>query len=283
MLTEATRQNLRRKSEWVDRVQLHNGVPLWSLLEINPTELCTRRCSFCPRSDPAFYPNLPLHMSLDLARKMAAELSALDYRGGVSFCGYGEPLLHPLFEDLVECFADFRCEIVTSGDGLNAARIARLADHGMDFFVVSMYDGPHQVEHFTAMFAEAGFGSAGYILRDRWHTDVDDFGLKLTNRAGTVSVGNQDKVCAERPCNYLAYELLIDWNGDALLCPQDWHKRLRFGNAAQQPLVDIWTSKAMHKRRQQLFRGRTGLHPCAGCNVDGTLHGFNHVEQWRAR
>lgn len=281
MISEATKENLRRKSAWVDKVQLHNGVPLWSLLEINPTELCTRACSFCPRSDSSFYPNQNLHISLALVQKIAAELYDLKYEGGISWCGYGEPLLTTNLVELVRAFEDFHQEIVTSGDGLTPKRIRDLADAGMRYFVVSLYDGPHQVEDFTERFAEAGFSE--YLLRDRWHTEADQFGLKLTNRAGTVNVGPQDAVQPARPCHYLTYELLLDWNGDALLCPQDWHKHTKFGNARSESLFDIWTSKAMTKRRRQLMRDRVGLSPCAGCNVDGQLHGFNHIKEWQTK
>jgi len=279
-MNEATKENLRRKSAWVDVVQLHDGLPLPSLIEINPTELCTRACSFCPRSDPAFYPNQPLNMSVALAQKMGDELRALRFEGGVSFCGYGEPLLHPRLEDLVTAFAGLRREIVTSGDGLTPARIVSLAAAGMSYFVVSLYDGPAQVEDFKARFAAAGVGA--YLLRDRWHTDVDDFGLNLTNRAGSVAVGNQDEVIVSRPCGYPAYEMLVDWNGDVLLCPQDWTKKVKFGNLGMQSLLEVWTSKAMSKRRRQLMRGREGLSPCAGCNVAGDLHGGAHISAWKA-
>ena len=33
------------------------------IISINPTELCTRRCEFCPRADPNVYPNRNLNMS----------------------------------------------------------------------------------------------------------------------------------------------------------------------------------------------------------------------------
>lgn len=279
MLNEATKENLRRKSAWVDRVQMHQGVPLFSLLEINPTELCTRACSFCPRSDPAFYPNQNLHMPVALARKLGDELRGLDYIGGVSFCGYGEPLLHPRLEDLTAAFAGIRCEIVTSGDGLTVERIKSLHDAGMSYFVVSLYDGPHQVEDFRSRFAAAGVEA--YLLRDRWHNAADDFGLKLTNRAGAVTVGEQDAVDADKPCGYPSYEMLLDWNGDVLLCPQDWGKRVKFGNVQMQSLFEVWTSRAMTKRRRQLMRARGGLNPCAGCNVAGDLHGHNHIAAWQ--
>jgi MoaA/NifB/PqqE/SkfB family radical SAM enzyme len=285
MLNEATKANLRRKSAYVDAVQMLDGKPLPSWIDLSLTELCNRSagsakaCVFCPRIDPAFYPNQKLHMSLDLAEKIAGELRALDYRGVVVLCGYGEPMLHPHLVELVSLFYGIRVELVTNGDFLTVQKIEALKAVGLAYFVVSMYDGPEQIERFTARFAEAGV--TDYILRDRWHTEADDFGLKLTNRGGTVTVGDQDPIQAGRPCHYLTYQMQIDWNGDVLLCPQDWHKKLKFGSLAMQPLMEIWTGAAMNKRRLNLIEGRRCDAPCSACNTDGTLHGFNHASAWR--
>jgi len=285
MLNEATKANLRRKSAYVDSVQMRDGKPLPSWIDLSLTELCNRSagsakaCGFCPRIDPAFYPNQKLHMSLALAGKIAGELLMLDYRGVVVLCGFGEPMLHPQLVELVSLFEGIRVEIVTNGDFLTVDKIKALKAAGLAYFVVSMYDGPEQIEKFTGRFADAGVSD--YILRDRWHTEADDFGLKLTNRGGTVTVGNQDPVDVSRPCHYLTYQMTVDWNGDVLLCPQDWNKRLRFGNAAAQSLMEIWTAPAMHKRRLALIDGRRCESPCNGCNTDGTLHGFNHAPRWR--
>ncbi len=285
MLNEATRENLRRKSAYVDAVQMVGDVPLPSWIDLSLTELCNRSaghkraCTFCPRIDPAFYPNQKLHMPLDLVRKIGDDLRGLGYAGTVVLCGFGEPLLHPHIVEVVEALHGMRVEIVTNGDFLRPDKIRALSAAGCAFFVVSMYDGPAQIETFKARFAEAG--CADYLLRDRWHTEADDFGLKLTNRAGTVAVGEQDAVEASRPCHYLAYQLTVDWNGDVLLCVQDWHKRVKFGNLAAQSIMDVWTSPAMHKRRMMLIDGRRAdCSPCSGCNTDGTLHGFNHAPAW---
>ena len=37
------------------------------------------------------------------------------------------------------------------------------------------------------MIAEANIGDDLVILRDRWYSDKIDYGVKLTNRAGTIS------------------------------------------------------------------------------------------------
>lgn len=285
MLNEATKANLRRKSAYVDAVQMAGDVPLPSWIDLSLTELCNRSagskkaCVFCPRIDPAFYPNQKLHMPLSLARKIADELRGLQYRGVVVLCGFGEPLLHPQLCELVSLFDGIRLEIVTNGDFLTEQKITTLSKAGVNYFVVSMYDGPHQTEIFTERFRAAG--CSDFLLRDRWHTEADDFGLKLTNRGGTVTVGDQDEVQHGRPCHYLTYQMTIDWNGDAVLCPQDWHKKVKFGNAAGQTLMEIWTSAAMNKRRLNLIDGNRCDAPCNGCNTDGTLHGFNHAPVWR--
>lgn len=292
MLNEATRKNLKRKSAYVDSVQLHNGAPLFSWVDLSLTELCNRShghpraCTFCPRIDSTFYPNQNLHMSMDLVKKITFELDELDYKGTVVLCGYGEPLLHPKIVEVVETLAlggDCRVEIVTNGDFLGPVKIAELRDAGLSYFVVSMYDGEHQVAKLKQSFKDAQCGEEYYLLRDRWHTAADQFGLKLTNRGGTVMVGEQDPVDRRRPCYYMTYQLQIDWNGDVLLCPQDWHKKQKMGNVNHDSLLDVWTSKRMHKRRTALIAGRRDETPCNNCNTDGTLHGENHVAVWNAK
>lgn len=286
MINEATAANLRRKAPFVDRVQIHNGVPLWSWLELSLTELCNRACVFCPRVDADLYPNQALHMPMSLVEKIDAELDRLGYVGTVVLCGYGEPLLHPDIVDVVGTLSregQRRLEIVTNGDRLTTGMAIDLIFAGAHTIVVSLYDGPHQVEPMRQTLLGAGLVEGeGFILRDRWHTAADAFGLKLTNRAGTVTVGDQDPVEVARPCHYMAYELMLDWNGDALLCPQDWQKRVKLGNASHQSLLDIWTGSQANKHRARLMAGRRNIAPCNSCNTDGTLHGFNHVTFWNS-
>lgn len=277
VLAENIRENIARKTSFIDNVYYFGQTPLFSWLDINITELCNRKCVFCPRSEDGGYPNQSLFLSLELAKKLAKELRAIEYQGGVVFSGYGEPLLHPNIVELVGIFKDVRhLEIVTNGDKLSVALIKSLYDAGLAYMVVSMYDGEHQIESFKAMFADAGISEDNYFLRDRWHTQEDGFGLKLTNRAGMVSVGKQDKVDTKRACYYTHYSMMIDWNGDVMLCVQDWNKKVKFGNLYAQSLLDVWQSQSINKYRKLLGSGQRVLAPCSQCNTSGTFHGFNH-------
>ena len=64
----------------------------------------------------------------------------------------------------------------------------------MSKVLVSMYDGPEQIEKFNKMTKKANVPEDIIILRDRWYDKYNDFGVKLTNRAGTISVGDQEKI-----------------------------------------------------------------------------------------
>ena len=104
--------------------------------------------------------------------------------------------------------------------------------------LISMYDGPEQVVKFKKMIDECNIPKDFVILRDRWYCDKIDYGVKLTNRTGTIKIGNQPDIkdYKKRKCFYTAYQMLIDWNGDVFLCPQDWQRRITMGNIMQKKL-----------------------------------------------
>ena len=91
-ITDATLNNLIRKSSYIDEVTFLDNIPLFSWIDINVTELCNRKCVFCPRINPEIYPNLNLNMSIKLAAKIGKELSEINYKGVVVFSGYSEQL-----------------------------------------------------------------------------------------------------------------------------------------------------------------------------------------------
>ena len=76
-----------------------------------------------------------------------------------------------------------------------------------------MYDGPEQIEKIKKMTKQANVPDEMIILRDRWYDQHNDFGVKLTNRAGTVKTGEQEEVGKYTTCYYPTYQFLIDWNG----------------------------------------------------------------------
>ena len=102
-----------------------------------------------------------------------------------------------------------------------------------------------------------------------------------TTKAGTIDLGIQDDVKTFTYCNYPSYSVLIDWNGDVFLCPQDWQRRRAMGNMMQEKIFEIWTGKIIEKYRKKLLEGKRCYSPCTLCNAEGTVLGQNHANAWK--
>ena len=74
------------------------------IVDINVTELCTRKCVFCPRHDSKIYPNRKLNMSKETYLKLANDLAEFNYSNQVVFAGFSEPLLHKEIFEIVNTF-----------------------------------------------------------------------------------------------------------------------------------------------------------------------------------
>ena len=78
-----------------------DGIPLFSFVELNINELCNRTCVFCPRVDPEIYPNRNLNMEPELVSRLIDEVERMGLSCRFSFSGYGEPLLHKRFPEMI--------------------------------------------------------------------------------------------------------------------------------------------------------------------------------------
>lgn len=263
-------------------------LPLFSIIEFSITGLCNRTCQFCPRHDPAVYPNLNEHMNPDLYERVLRELAQFDYAGTVVFSGFSEPLLHRDLDGLVamtkRLLPKTRLDVKSNGDKLTVNRLRTLFAAGLDTLLISLYDGPHQESFFRRMGVEAGLTEDQLVLRNRYAGKEQRFNLNLSNRAGMMvskELGLAIPVePLKKPCYYAAYQIMIDYQGDILLCPHDWGKKLVLGNISRNSIIDIWVSKRMHAIRKKLHTADRGFGPCAVCDVEGDLLGREQVDAW---
>ena len=283
--------NIPRKGRLIQdyfREPAAGAPPFFSLVEFNLSGLCNRTCVFCPRVDPAVYPNRNEHIPLELYEKVMRELGAMDYRGMILHSGFGEPLLAKRVEALVELTKRHcphaRLEMVTNGDRLTPAKLRSLFAAGLDTLLVSMYDGPEQQPVFEGMRAEAGLTDEQVVLRVRWLPVEEHFGIALTNRGGLVEIKaagvERLREPMKRRCHYPFYMTMVDWDGSVLLCTHDWGKKLVVGNVRDATLRDLWESDTMKRVRQSLAGANRDFAPCNICDVDGTLMGGRQFDAW---
>jgi radical SAM protein with 4Fe4S-binding SPASM domain len=274
--------NIKRRTIIVnDILSKYKGKPIPSWIELSIIDVCNRICSFCPKSDPKIAPNTYQRMQLSLIDKLCNELKEINFKGSIVLCGYGEPMLHKDIKIICKKLSKVSfVEVVTNGDTLNPKEIRELYANNVNKLLISMYDGEHQIEKFNKMTAKAYVPDDFVILRDRWYDSSKDYGLKLTNRTGTIKIGEQEKIGTFTKCFYPSYQFLIDWNGDVFLCPQDWQRRRTMGNMMQEHIFNIWDGKIMNKHRKNLIFGKRVDSPCTLCNAEGTILGKKHAATW---
>lgn len=282
-LFKTIKVNIKRRTVIVnDVLSFYDGKPIPSWIELSIIDVCNRSCSFCPKSDSKVAPNTYQRMQMILIDKLTQELKEIKYKGSVVLCGYGEPMLHKEVNLISKRLsgASF-VEVVTNGDTLTPKKIKELYNNNVNKLLISLYDGKFQISKFKKMIKESAVPSDFVILRDRWYDTDKDYGLKLTNRTGTVQVGDQEKVGTYTNCYYPSYQMLIDWNGDVFLCPQDWQRRIAMGNIMQEHIFDIWNNGIMNKYRKNLLLGKRCQSPCNLCNANGTILGKKHAAAWK--
>lgn len=228
------------------------SVMLPTIIEINPTELCNRRCSFCPRSST--YPNQNLNLSIDDAFIIKERLNEIDFNGRLHFTGQGEPTLNKKLFQIAKIF-DYEKRIVTNGDFLTN----EIFDV-FDVVTISVYDKNDW--HKYSKWKKAK-------LRKQWIPET------IMNNCG----GFFDNEPVQGPCHYPFYKAYIDWNLDIRLCCHDWKDKIVMGNLREERFDSIWYGKKYNEYRIN----QRSKSPCINCNVIGTLEGkqwsiqnFNH-------
>lgn len=252
-------------------------------IELNVTELCNRKCVFCPRHDPKIYPNQKKYMSREVIVKLIAELQKNDYKGVIYFSGFGEPLLHPDIIDniiliknhLPQCYI----EMTTNGDFLSWEKIKKINNY-IDNIIIDCYDSPEQKTKWVKLFEEKSFTK--YKIKELWVKPEEvtpDFMKKVSfnNRAGAVQ-NVHIPIDIFKQCFLPFYRITIDWNGDIILCCNDWFRQQKgLGNVLTTPFYDIWFSETLSNIRKNLFDGKRIDPACSQCSAKGTIIGEESV------
>ena len=279
-------QMLQQHIEYTNEIS--TSPPFFSLIEFNLSGLCNRKCVFCPRIDPKVFPDINEHIPVKLYEKIMKELADGGYDGVILYSAFGEPLLYKRIELLIELSKKYcpkvRVETVTDGDFVTPTKLRTLFSSGLDTLLISLYDGPHQVDIFEGMMTEVGLSDAQVILRKRWLPPEEHYGITLSNRAGMIEMSEVGIGKLEEPlkrrCFYPFYQILVDYDGAVLLCPHDWGKKLIAGNLSHQTIQEVWNSKVMRQVRMSLANADRNFAPCSVCDVDGTLMGQKSFDRW---
>tara|TARA_B100001063_G_C16704510_1_gene524436 strand:- start:310 stop:1230 length:921 start_codon:yes stop_codon:yes gene_type:complete len=292
--------NIKRTGKHIDEFfsqnkTLPSGHPLFFHIEFSINGTCNRRCFFCPRVDPEKYPNIATSLDIKVFEKMVLELKKVNFNGRISFSGFGEPLLTKNLYQYVEIVKknlnDVYIEVTTNGDVLLSKngpdRLKKLFSSGLTNIKVSLYDGPEQIEPTENVKKKLNLSDEQFIIRKRYLGPEESYGLTISNRAGSVELKNEAfeiKALSEplkQPCYFPFYKMMIDYNGDVLICSNDWKKEAPVGNIKTESILDIWVSEKFVNIRKKLSQANRNYKPCKTCDVNGTLNAKKAFDDWQ--
>ena len=242
---------------------------MFSRVELNLTELCDLRCSFCPRAFD--YPNRNLHMTLETAEIIADQVSMIDRPIEVILSGRGEPTLHNQFGELVELFLDRDIDLIMFTNG---KRLDRYYDLVTDFKRLSydvyseneedFYSAIEKTNHLKCRRSIVQKTEDGKIInrfeKGEIHSNLDQEFVE--NRAGAIKDGFNFKYKGN--CPWLRHVVFIDWNGNYNLCCKDWTPTI-MGNVRDESLLDYYNKNTKLKEYQQGISSGKRLSPCDVC------------------
>lgn len=261
---------LDHRQQQLEIVNLNSSIDCLQSIEINPIETCNRSCDFCPRS--VGYPNQDLYLTQEVSVAINESLKEIQYKGRIGFVGFGEPLLHENLEQCISTVIDSVpakwIEVNTNGDYLTQDRLTSLEKAGVTHCAISMYDYD-ATDDFTEIFKNSNIKP---VFRHSY-----DFLENEVNRNDQYT--SKERISLSKPCYIPFYKTMIDYNGDVLICANDWTKTAVMGNVLLTPLIDIWNNKIYKEYRKMHLSGNRHCGPCDKCNIDGTVIGeqyFNY-------
>lgn len=241
----------------------HKYFPIFQQVLIETRTDCNNHCSFCPHA----FNKKPLGiMEWSCYTAIINQLCEMNYNGRVALMLSNEPLLDNRLEDMID-YAKSKSQrlfldITTNGRLLTVELVDKLFRLGLDNININDYRGdrdknPEKWSPYIELIY-AAYGNNPKVSFKRRRLDES-----LPNYAGNIpqTFNNEDFGF----CNYPFRKLTIAYNGDVLLCCDDFMYDTSFGNVMSDKLIDCWNNTELNAIRLSLLENkRIGL--CKRCN-----------------
>lgn len=224
---------------------------------------CNRRCRWCPNHDHARERGF---LEYDLITKVLDEAAKVKTLRKITFNLYNEPLLDERLDTIIfetrRKIPKVQIYLNTNGDLLDLNRWADLREAGLDWALVSQYDGK-QTKNIALM---RKYLSG--VEKEAMRVNVFDVAKSANNRGGAVELETQEETPVQRMCDRPMYQLCINHLGKAILCCNDFFGEVEMGDIRKQTVEELWANPEFEKYRQELFKGNRAVLPlCRSCTA----------------
>lgn len=267
-------------------------------VQIEPTEGCPLRCSFCGINGIRSKKHEYKFMTIETAELIAQQLAELHWNVRVEFAMRGEPTQNLHLPEIVHTFRDKLPKayllLETNGSGLVAdapASLNELFHAGLNTIAVDEYQGiewsqrlqnatypdPHMqwtdLPVLRLFYPKQGPEANPHRRDSKWRlVFVAPIDVATT---GTHSVLNNHTGCGAPPdtskhgarCAKVFRELSFRYDGSVAICCNDWRGRYVIGNVHELGVEALWHHPRMNAARRYLYHGQRTIEPCIVCNA----------------
>ena len=265
------------------------NIRLFSAICFEINAKCNRACSFCP---VAYNERGEDFLDEDAIVKCLDELGALGYNGRISPYLYNEPVMHKdrlwwFLRQVKKRVPKAYTMVSTNGDYFKTEQnIANVLTAGCDVLLINCYAHEKRYEQLWKMVMDLKQGLY-MTVKNKPYTkprkadvpivwvnhkpDEDTFGggFQLQNRSGNVPGMDVPTEPLEKMCTRPWRILNINYQGQGVLCCNDYHGVTNFGNIATHTLQEIWNNVELHKYRKALQDKNRNMPLCDTCDFNG--------------
>lgn len=236
----------------------NNGQETFSQVDIETSTDCNRACRICPRHNE---PRPKALMSEEVYNMLLEQLNDMQFNGRISPVFYNEPLLDRRLPEMMrqakESLPRTTIMLYTNGSLLNEQNISELVESGVDVIIVSQY-----IQNLSRDDIRQTLIILPKNLKRKIRYRIMNDDMVLSNRGGLVDVKNPAK---KTHCYVASTNVTLDYQGNVVLCCNDYYTGHVFGNITQNNILDIWNDSSYKKIRKELRNGNFEYELCQKC------------------
>ena len=246
-----------------DYYEVHGHFPIFRQVLIETRTDCNNHCKFCPH---AFNKKTLGIMSWECYKQIINQLSDINYNGRIALMLSNEPLLEERMEEMIvyarQKSPRFFLDMTTNGTLLTVDKLDKFFKLGLDNININDYRSDRD------KYPEKWSKYIEPIYSAYWNNPKVSFQKRKTDETLPNYAGNIPQKFNPKEfgfCNYPFRKLTIAFNGDILLCCDDFMYNTFYGNVQKDKLIDCWNNPELNKIRLSLLNNnRIGL--CERCN-----------------
>lgn len=265
-------------------------------VKVEMTEGCNLRCGMCGIQGIREKAGGPYSfMPVEMAQQIAVKMATAGWRSKIEFTLRGEPLMNPNAAAIVAAFRKElpRQHIMITSNAIPLLRggvhknVGELFEAGLNILALDAYRNSakaiEQVRQINSIpihdYNESGEGRSPYKrvkAKEQFIVIIQDFetavmgGAKVGTKIGNNHCGAGMPYTAAplaKRCARPFRELTVRWDGNVMLCCNDWRGVYKCGNISDYETIDeLWNNAAFLAARKKLYHRDRDFGACKGCD-----------------